>query len=279
MDERRRLLERTFSREAAAESTEDHQDPITGELVRMTPSQWALAEYDRTRDPLGGEVPGSTAQQAKHAVAEQDAEMPALGVVDDTPDREDGMPGATHSVRRRGALPYVAAVGGLLLGIVGTIGVEGAMRSASTDATAGGTGSIAADSRGVSSAGPGQGDEGATLAAVTNYFASARPVHGLPPAVTRGFDASSFHQVASSVMMRESSAIYAARRLDDDYCLVAITKDGGAAETCGTLDDIARTGLELTTDAVRVTDGQELTITVTWQTDGTISWAEFPLAG
>ena len=47
MDERRRLLGRAFSREGANEAVEEHLDPVTGEIVRLTPSQWALAEYDR----------------------------------------------------------------------------------------------------------------------------------------------------------------------------------------------------------------------------------------
>lgn len=293
MDERQRLLEHTFSREAAAESAEDHQDPVTGDVVRMTPSQWALAEFDRRHDPrhaalpgstavpgstalLGStELPGSTTPHAKPAVAEQDAEQPVLGVGDRTLNVEGG---TTYPVRRRRALPYVAALGGLLLGIVGTLGVQGTLLPAPSRPTAHGPGTIAVDSGAPPSVGSGQGDEGATLVAVTNFFANTQREADLPSEVTRGFDASSFHLVAGTVTVHGGSAIYAAHRLDDMYCLVAVVKDSRAAEACGTLDDITRRGLTLTEDAPHGADGQvaHSTVTVTWQTDGTISWSELP---
>lgn len=289
MDERQRLLEYTFSREAAAESAEDHRDPVTGDVVRMTPSQWALAEYDRRHDPrhaelpastalLGStELPGSTTPHAKPAVAEQEAEQPVLGVGDRTPNVEGG---ATYSVRRRRALPYVAALGGLLLGIAGTLGVQGASLPAPSRAAAHRPSSIAIASGARPSVGSGQGDEGATLVAVTNFFANTQHETDLPSEVTRGFDASSFHLVAGTVTVHETSAVYAAHRLDDMYCLVAVVKGSRAAEACGTLDDITRRGLTLTEDAPHGADGQVApsTVTVTWQTDGTISWSELPPA-
>ncbi|MHA7984223.1 hypothetical protein ACX9R5_00325 [Rathayibacter sp. CAU 1779] len=55
-----------------------------------------------------------------------------------------------------------------------------------------------------------------------------------------------------------------------------MTGTNRAAETCGTADDIARTGLALSKEAV---DGEAVTVTVNWQRDGTISWTELPSAG
>ena len=71
MDERQRLLERVFSRKGASEHPEDHRDPVTGETVSMTPSEWALAEYDRLH-PHGGEDAGEgRAPNAEQADARQ----------------------------------------------------------------------------------------------------------------------------------------------------------------------------------------------------------------
>ncbi|WP_243061920.1 hypothetical protein [Humibacter sp. RRB41] len=275
MDERRRLLERAYSREGASEPAEQHVDPATGETVRMTPSQWALAEYDRRHGAHNDEGTEAGESRAESTDAHHDSATPGVGVEGWSLPEDDRPFGSRPPARRMNkALPFLAAVGGLVLGVAVAIGIEGALGSPLQSVPSASPATTGPAS--VSSAGSGQGDEGATLAAVANYFASAPRVDNLPPDVTRGFDATSFHEVAGTVTVEESSSIYAAHRLDDTYCLVAVVKDERAAETCGTLDDIARRGLTLSKDAM---DGKASIVTVTWQTDGTISWEVLPTAG
>jgi len=296
MDERRRLLERVFSHEGASEAVEDHLDPATGRTVRMTPSEWELAQYDRRHgrpgadEPVVGEADGRSSGRASDAEssdaessdaessdAESYAVLSAIAAENETP--RAGGPGlrsAPRSRRPRKALPYLAAAGGLVLGVALTMGIQSTLGSTASRA---GSGSSTADPVAGASVGSGEGDVGATLAAVNNYFGSSHGVGDLSPDVTQGFDATSFHHVAGTAAMQKTSDIYAASRLDGTYCLVAVTKAGRAAETCGTVDDIARSGLTLTQDAVLDTDGQHVTVTVIWQTDGTLTWTEVPTAG
>ena len=285
MDDRRRLLERVYSRAGAAEEPEDHVDPVSGRTVRMTPSQWALDEYDRAHAPHEqSDGPDDAASGATG-----DGMSSAGDASTDASSAGGSVAGPGHPVRRkRLTLPSLAAAGGLVLGVALTIGVESSLGSApltppasTQSATGPGADAATTGPGGVLSGGPGdgEGDEGATLVAVTEFFANTPGVDNLPPNVTKGFDATSFHEVAGTVVMQESSAIYAARRLDDEYCLVAVTDAGRAAETCGTLDDLTRRGLTLTKDVSRDIDGRPLAVTVTWQTDGTISWDAMPSAG
>lgn len=279
MDERQRLIEHLYSREGAEEELREYRHPATGESVWMTPGQWALAEYDREHSDAAG----------NGVAAPEDAAHDAgigTGDIDDTPASAEAEDAASPSptagsrrARRRKAVPYLAAAGGLVLGALVVLGAQGVVGTVwGPDGTGGAASSGTADAAGPTT-GPGNGDEADTLEAVTRYFASAPRIDDLSADVTRGFDATSFHLVAGSVMMEESSAIYAARRLDGEYCLVAVTDQGRAAETCATMDDLARRGLTLTKDAVRDLDGRPLAITVIWQTDGTISWEAMPSAG
>ncbi|MGN6197466.1 hypothetical protein [Humibacter sp.] len=116
----------------------------------------------------------------------------------------------------------------------------------------------------------GQGDEGATLLAVDRFFAEEPHAGPLPNAVTKGFEASSFRPLTGTANMQD--AIYAAVRLDHEYCLVVVDDGIRTAESCGTLDHIARLGLQLTKDGAGEKDGFPVTVTVTWATDGTVSW-------
>ncbi|GAB3385919.1 hypothetical protein GCM10027568_03590 [Humibacter soli] len=286
MDERRRLLERVFSQEGASEAVEDHLDPATGQTVRMTQSEWELAQYDRRHGRLGadesaaGEAHGGSSDvssDAESSDAESYAALSAIAAENEMPRAGGPSPRtAPRSRRLRKALPYLAAVGGLVLGVALTIGIQSTL---GTTAPRGSGASSTADPAAGASVGSGEGDVGATLAAVNNYFGSSRGVGDLSPDVTQGFDATSFHHVAGTAAMQKTSDIYAASRLDGTYCLVAVTNAGRAAETCGTVDDIARSGLTLTQDAVLDTDGQHVTVTVIWQTDGTLTWTEIPAAG
>jgi hypothetical protein len=242
----------------------------------MTPSQWALAEYDRRHGVHNGEGTVAGESRAESTDAHPDSATPGVGVEGGSLPEDDRPSGWRPPARRiRKALPFLAAVGGLVLGVAVAIGIEGALGSPLQNSTHGAS-PATTHSASASSAGSGEGDEGATLAAVANYFASAPRVDNLPPDVTRGFDPTSFHEVAGTVVVKESSAIYAAHRLDDTYCLVAVVGNERAAETCGTLDDIARRGLTLSKDAI---DGEASIVTVTWQTDGTISWEVLPTSG
>lgn len=272
MADRQRLLERVFSREGAAEAPEDHNDPITGEIVRMTPSQWALAEYDRRHGPVRGDTLDARESNAQASGSEHDSALRVVDVDDGALHAADLGSGAKPPARnRRRALPYLAAAGGVVLGVALTIGIQGALGSKQPQSSTDSGSSVTTRPAGALATDSGQGDEGATLAAVNNYFANAPRVHSLQVDVTRGFDATSFHLVAGTAQTQESSVIYAARRLDDNYCLVAVAKAGRNAETCGTMDDIARRGLILATQAVPDIGGQPVTVTVTWQTDGTLA--------
>lgn len=277
MDERQHLLERVFSREGALEPVEEFTEPGTGRVVRMTRSQWALAEYDRSHGSPGADADPETASERPSDDIHELPEYAAGGAEYETrpsrPPSSQPNPGAR---RFRRAVPYLAAICGLALGIGGTLAVEGALAPAPPVGTDAGS-SVAEGAAGLS-AGAGQGDEGATLAAVSNYFATAPRAEGLPLQVTQGFDATSFRRVAGT-MNEDTTAIYAARRFDGAYCLVAVTKAGSAAETCGTMDDIARRGLTLTENTVDDTYGEPAMVTVTWQTDGTLSWAALPPLG
>lgn len=280
MDERRRLLERVFSREGAAEALEDRRDPATGETVRMTPSQWALAEYDRLHGAViagDGEerapAPGSSA-----LASGKEADVP--GTAQTRPSTDDAHRDSPASRRRLSkSVPYLSTVAGLLLGAVVTFAIEGMAASPPNVAGAGQSSPVSTGSGGEFATGLGDGDEGDTLQTVMNYFVDTPYVAGLSAAVTRGFDATSFHLVARAVSKTTSSAIYAARRLDDEYCLVAVTDGNRAAETCGSMDVLARRGLWLTEDAVSGIDGDPVAVTATWETDGTISWEAVPVVG
>ncbi|GAB3614269.1 hypothetical protein [Humibacter ginsengisoli] len=285
MDERRRLLERVFSREGAAEATEEHRDPATGETVRMTPSQWTLAEYDRVHAHEGeGAVYCGAADAEQDGTSARDLQSDARAGVaragirgpDDEPFTTDWVTHPRRADRMRRALPYLTAVGAFVLGVALTVGVEAATdrapHPASTD------GAVAVQGGGFPASRPGDGDEAATLVAVTRYFANTPRVDDLAADTTRGFDATSFHLVTGTVNTNESNAIYAARRLDGEYCLVVVADAGRAAATCGTLDDIARHGLSLTTDVASAIRTGTFAVTVIWATDGTISWKSGPFA-
>lgn len=174
----------------------------------------------------------------------------------------------------RRALPYLAAVGAFVLGVALTVGIEAANGPRSQP----GSTADAVPVQGDGFPSPGEGDEAATLVAVARYFANTPRVDDLPAGATRGFDSTSFHLITGSVNANEGNAIYAARRLDGQYCLVAVTDADRAAETCGTLDDVARRGLSLTTDVASAIRSGTFAVTVIWATDGTISWKSGPFA-
>ncbi|GAB3609011.1 hypothetical protein GCM10027414_11360 [Humibacter ginsengiterrae] len=292
MDERRRLLERVFSREGAAEATEEHRDPATGETVRMTPSQWALAEYDRVhaREIQGGvDTRSADAEQVdasrRNAQGEIDAressgDVGAGGARADIRSSDEASSVRNARSRRaermRKALPYLAAAGAFVLGIALTLGVQAATVQRSHPGNT--ASSDAVESGGFPGPQPGEGDEGATLVAVTRYFANTPRVDDLPADTTRGYDPTSFHLVTGSVNTKDGNAVYAARRLDGAYCLVLVSDAGSAAATCGTLDDIARHGLSLTTEVASAIRTGTFAVTVNWATDGTISWKSGPFA-
>lgn len=286
MDERRRLLERVFSQEGASEAVEDHLDPVTGRTVRMTQSEWDLAQYDRRHGRLPGDEPVVADASGRSSDASSDAEpsdaesyevLSAIAAENERSRAGGASPRpAPRSRRRRKVLPYLAAACGLVLGVALTVGIQSTLAAT---ASQGSGGSSTPDPAAGTSVGSGEGDVGATLAAVNRYFDGSVGVGDLSADVTQGFDATSFHHVAGTAGMQKNSDIYAASRLDGTYCLVAVTKVGRAAETCGTVDDIARSGLTLTQDAVLDTDGQHVTVTVIWQTDGTLTWTEVPAAG
>jgi hypothetical protein len=278
MDERRRLLHRAFSREGAAEALEDHRDPTTGETVNMTPSQWALAEYDRLHPPAGAGRPRQLGGTRQDADADDPTDAPGSDSAVSETDRPLGAPAgrAQWSRRWRRGLPYLSAAAGLALGAGLAFGVQGMARPSPQAGSADAPTPAARQAGGEFAAGAGDGDEGDTLATVANYFADTAHSVGLPAAVTSGFDATSFHPVIRTALVQASSTIYAARRLDEEYCFVAVTTAGRAAESCGSLDVLARRGLWLTEDAVSAIDGHAVAVTVTWETDGTISWEAVP---
>ena len=74
MDDRRRLFERVYSREGAEEEPREYRDPLTGATVRMTPSQWALAEYDRLHPQASAD--DEKAQEHRDSLGRADPNMP-----------------------------------------------------------------------------------------------------------------------------------------------------------------------------------------------------------
>jgi hypothetical protein len=297
MDDRRRLLERVYSREGAAEEPQDHRDPLTGAVVRMTPSEWALAEYDRTHavSSTGSSTPGSTMPGAKLKASDGalvGAASGALPRADTGAGRGDGDGygradaeedagtdeggtdgGRRHPTRLGRAAPVLVAAGAFVLGVLVAIGISTAVGrggpAPSTPAAAVSTSTDLSDEGFHPLPGP----------AIEEFFRTAPRVDDLPADVTSGFVPTSFHELASSVTMQQSARIYAAKRLDDEYCLVAVAGASRVAETCATVEGIATHGLTLAKDAVRDVDGRPLTVTVRWETDGTISWEAMPSAG
>ncbi|MGN6125535.1 MAG: hypothetical protein ACTHON_03140 [Humibacter sp.] len=271
-DRRRRLLERAYSREGASEDVREYRDPVTGETVRMTPSEWALAEYDREHAPTSTDDGPAGAPRPDR----NDGGMPAPG--DDEGPQWAAVPGADASLddsrherpTRRGILPtLLVGVAAFIVGVLATLGVSAAVGGPSASSHPEPT---PVSSRAVPFYVP------LPAAAVDEYFHSPRIVGDLPNAVTAGFDPS-FYPVANSLTLQESSAIYAARRLNGEYCLVAVAGDERVAETCTTLSGIAKHGLSLTKDVTRDLDGRPLAVTATWQKDGTISWDAMPSVG
>ncbi|MHA7985701.1 hypothetical protein ACX9R5_07820 [Rathayibacter sp. CAU 1779] len=283
MDDRRRLLERIYSREGAEETPREYLDPSTGRLVRMTPSEWALAEYDRTHAPEAGtrraaqgedggragrdDAGGGTLSDASDGIASY------VGTVDVDGPHEHGADAApARPALSRRALPTLLAVAGFVLGVLITVGVSATIGYLAPSSPVGVE----------SSPTPTPRDDGYRPLpgpAIEEFFAKSPRVDNLPADVTQGFVTTSFHEVAGSVRMQQSSTIYAAQRLDDEYCLVAVVDGERAAETCASLGGIATHGLSITKDAVRDLDGRPLAVTVTWETDGTISWTAMPSAG
>ena len=290
MDDRRRLLARVYSREGAAEEPQEYRDPRTGALVRMTPSEWALAEFDRLHpveaptasnvnaadgnrdrsrmrpihtDDLHHEPPGGDESDPRSGEDEQAAEDEG----DDGP--TTGSSGGPWSRVRRAA-PVLIAAAAFVLGVLVATGISAAIgggnHAPSTPAAA--TTTIVPDDGFHPLPGP----------AIDEFFRSAPRVDDLPAAITSGFVPTSFHEVAGSVTLEQSATIYAAKRLDDQYCLVAVAGGSRVAETCSTVEGIAVHGLTLAKDAVRDVDGRPLTVTVTWTTDGTINWDARPSA-
>jgi len=298
MDDRRRLLARVYSREGAAEQPQEYRDPRTGAVVRMTPSEWALAEFDRLHP---AEAPAASNGDAAEANRDHSRTHPiaagaiAAGARHDEPrsdegtddsrggeddqaaeDNGDGGPATDASggrwSRARRAAPVLIGAGAFVLGVLVATGISAAVgggdRAPSTPAAATTT-TIAPDDGFRPLPGP----------AIQEFFRSAPRVDDLPADVTSGFVPTSFHLVAGSVTMQQSATIYAAKRLDDEYCLVAVAGGSRVAETCSTIAGIAVHGLTLAKDAVRDVDGRALTVTVTWAPDGTITWDARPSAG
>ncbi|NNC11670.1 hypothetical protein HII28_07250 [Planctomonas sp. JC2975] len=285
MDERRRLFERIYSREGAEETPREYRDPSTGRPVRMTPSEWALAEYDRgnghrraakgearvgaEHDDAGGPPPSD---QPQGFASSLDGAPPAGGPGESgSDDRGADAASARRRLSRR-ALPTLLAAAGFVLGVLITVGVSATIAHLAPSSPVGAESSPTAAARD-------GGYRPLPGPAIQEFFAKSPGVGDLPDDVTRGFVATSFHVVAGSVTMQESSTIYAAQRLDHEYCLVSVVDGERAAETCASLGGIATHGLTLTKDAVRDIDGRPLAVTVTWQTDGTISWTAMPSAG
>ncbi|HWD62819.1 MAG TPA: hypothetical protein VG369_09995 [Humibacter sp.] len=277
MDERRPLLERVYSREGAAEQPRDYVDLKTGSTVRMTPSQWALAEFDR--EHASADVPNHTPSRPLPPTLQPDrlfgdpdtdaqAESPPTDA-NEQRSREHPLDGRIRRLRRTTIL---GAVGAFVLGIVvmGIVWASAGAGRPTASPTVAKTVTLAPDD---SLFHPLPGP------AIEEYFRKAEQADVLPADVTRGFLPTSFHLVAGAASLQESSSIYAAKRLDDQICLVAVVGGSRAAETCSTVTGIALHGLSLTKDAVRSLDGRPETVTVTWQTDGTITWAVAPSVG
>lgn len=283
MDDRRRLLERVYSREGAAEEQQDYRDPLTGATVRMTPSQWALAEYDR-QHPLVDGTDRAADSPADHRSERTDhsaedvtlaPEHPRIRLGDDADqldgaEQEAGDADAVAVRTRRRLPPAIVVAGAFILGVLVTVGVATAVsRSAAGPSAPATTVAVPTDDGFHPLPGP----------AIQEYFRNAPRVHNLPSAVTGGFVPTSFHEVAGSVNLQASASIFAAKRLDGQYCLVAVSGGVRVASTCATELGIADHGLTLTKDAVRDVDGRPLSVTVTWQPDGTLSWEATPAAG
>ncbi|WP_460570642.1 hypothetical protein [Humibacter soli] len=270
-DRRRRLLERAYSREGATEAQRDYRDPVTGETLRMTPSEWALSEYDRMNAPATNDR-----REGAPGADRDDGGMPASsddggGGWNQIPDADDQLDGSRRLLwARRGILPpLLVGVAAFIVGVLATLGVSAAVGG---PAASGHAAPTPTPTRVVPFYVP------LPAAAVEEYFHSPRIVADLPNGVTAGFDPS-FYPVANSLTLQESSAIYAARRLNGEYCLVAVAGDQRVAETCATLSGIAKHGLSLTKDVTRDLDGRPLAVTATWQRDGTISWDAMPSVG
>jgi hypothetical protein len=206
--------------------------------------------------------------------------------------------GSGASTTGRGFMAGIAAVLGLLVGVLGTVGVVAATGgvqaqtpqiSSTTSAEARGAGP--ADlSRGAGIAGGGEGTDSslggggddAGLRTITGqnireYFSSYDASLQLPQSVTSGFVPGSFHLQVSSVSPKASTALYAAQRGDGQYCLVAVVGTARVAETCGNVADVATRGLTLTVESPGGGDDQALT--VTWNHDGTLTDSSSPFVG
>lgn len=291
MDDRRRLLERVYSREGAAEEPREYRDPRSGDTVRMTPSQWALAEYDRAHPQPSADAPTAPHDRASHekpvqgtnpvpagrrtgagSYGDQDFDAAEFDDADlDDADLDAAQARTTGMASRmRRAAPVLVAAAAFVLGVLVAVGVSTAVGhpAPATPAAANTTTAI-----------PDEDWHPLPGPAVREFLNSSPRATDLPAAVTNGFVPSSFHLIAGSVSLQESASIYAAERLSDQYCLVAVANGARVAETCATLSDMAAHGLTLTKDAVRDVDGLPLAVTVTWSTDGTISWAAMPSVG
>lgn len=280
MDDRRRLLERLYSREGAAEQRREYRDPGTGATVWATPSEWALAEYDRAHRTDHDEA---TEQETPREEGAGSAGGGIRGIADG-PDHDltgdgdstgvgDSRNGSRTPPWRRAA-PVLIAAGTFVLGVLVAVGVSAALgRGAGMPAAAPTATSVATGMPDSGEFHPLPGP------AIEEYFRHAPPDNDLPAAVTSGFVSTSFHEIAGTVVMQESAAIYAAKRLDGQYCLVAVADGQRVAETCATETGIADHGLTLAKDVVRDVDGRPMTVTVTWHSDGTISWTAMPSAG
>ncbi|MEO8907642.1 MAG: hypothetical protein ABI310_06145 [Microbacteriaceae bacterium] len=252
--QRERILAKLYSRANTTATAREYVDPVSGEVLHLTPVEWELLQYDRAH-PSDDREPGIGEGAVGHGAVRDGAVRD--GAPGDGPGagrREGARPRVKRRRRSRRsvAIGVALTIAGVLLGIALTIGAvlwqPGLL---------------------------GLGDRQPVVAplyeinAVFNsgYYATTDP--GAAAAV--GFERDSFRQIGDEVVYPRTGQFYAARRDDGQYCLVLVVGFTRAVDTCATGEGIGSNGLSLK-DVTRQDDGSLLTFTAQWNRDGRITW-------
>ncbi|MET0724857.1 MAG: hypothetical protein ABWY36_00805 [Leifsonia sp.] len=238
--ERRRLAARVYSREGAAEPLQTFRDPQTGREIEMTASAWELRLYDDAHPD------GMTPEAAR---TEPDDPAEAEPVV------------ASAPRARRRSFAGGAAVGAGIVAIAAIVLI--------TTRPAG----LLPGSEPVATTPP------APSAMLEAVFESEGGYDAVDPGpiATAGYDAASFRRLATGYVQDDGIEIFAAKRDDGQFCLVTISDGRRVVSQCATAEEIGAHGLHVSKDAKRAGNPGLFTLTVTWQTDGLITWAVVPV--
>ncbi|WP_156786419.1 hypothetical protein [Microterricola viridarii] len=257
-----------YSREGAAEPVQDYRDAETGETFRMRASEWALREYDRRE------------------LERQQARASALLAAQRQPLRAERESGACGI---RGLLlgtPRRALAAGLIGGALGATAIALVAEAVSTELETRSVGEAAIPTVPAPLEPPARDSD-----ALRRFTQANRREETFPPLLGSVFAPDAIANVYLPLPGASGPRIYATRWSEDVACLVLVTTDERVAVSCGSVEELERTGLQL--DAYlpnALTDPLDLSLLTTasmpdapsiihvrWRPDGTFDIEDRPV--